>query len=120
LKLVGIDQQALIAYIILFDRNPSLNNVEALKENDQGNELLYQKFIERNDETFSIQDLSNCLVKMAIFCSYNIDWYSTDLSSVKTVVMEYTGEEEFWLQEQLQLLESAFRCQFHQRFTRSF
>ena len=111
LKLVGIDQQALIAYIILFDRKPSSNDMddEALKEIDRRNEILYLKFVEKVDESFSIQDLSHCLVKMAIFCSYNIDWYSTDLTSVKAVVMEYTGEEECWLQEQLQVLESAFR-----------
>jgi hypothetical protein len=47
---------------------------------------------------------------MAVFCSYNIDWEELKKSNpVETVVMPYTREEEGWLNEQLQLMDEAYR-----------
>ena len=117
--LAGIEQQALMAYMILFDSSKDLYcKFEAFTKT---NELIYNQCVEKNNEEVTMQEVSSWLIKMAVFSSYNIVWNEKELSPPElAVTMVYTEEEELWLQSQLQLLEKAFRCQFHQHFTSSF
>jgi hypothetical protein len=115
LQLTGMEQQAILAYIILFDHDStmSLKEPTALTDINVLNSFLFKKCVTSNDSTFSLEDLTSILVKMALFSSYNIEWGETSESnqnmSHQTIVMRYTKEEELWLQNQVHLVEDAFR-----------
>ena len=115
LQLTGIEEQAVLAYIILFDHDSTmcLKEPTALTDINVLNNFLFKRCVTSNDSTFSLENLTSILVKMALFSSYNIEWgetYSSDQNiSQQTVVMRYTREEELWLLNQVHLVEDAFR-----------
>ncbi len=81
------------------------------------NNFLFENCVTSNDSSFSLENLMSTLVKMALFSSYNIEWVETnDVPNQTifemTIVMRYTKEEELWLQNQVHLVEDAFRCRF--------
>jgi hypothetical protein len=106
--LVGIEQQALMAYLVLFDSSTDLHcNLEATTTIT---ELIFHHCIEKIHPEVTMQEISTWLVKMAVFTSYNTIWNEKELPSPElTITMVYTEEEECWLQRQLSLLETAFR-----------
>jgi len=119
LQLTGIEQQAILAYIILFDHDStmSLKEPTALTDINVLNNFLFENCVTSNDSSFSLENLMSTLVKMALFSSYNIEWVETnDVPNQTifemTIVMRYTKEEELWLQNQVHLVEDAFRCRF--------
>ena len=115
LQLDGIEQQAILAYIVLFDYDSTMNlkDPAALTDINVLNEYLYESCVKRTDKTFSLQNLTSTLVKMALFSSYNIVWSETDLTEEKiskqALEMRYTEEEESWLQSQVHLVLDAYR-----------
>ncbi len=107
-RLIGIEQQALMAYMVLFDTSSDLDcDLEAITKR---NEQIYYHCVEKINPEITMQEVSFWLIKMAVFSSYNIVWNEKELPSPElTLTMVYTQEEERWLQNQLELLETAFR-----------
>jgi hypothetical protein len=69
LQLDGIEQQAILAYIVLFDYDStmSLKDPAALTDINVLNEYLFESCVKRKDRTFTLQNLTSTLVKMALF-----------------------------------------------------
>jgi hypothetical protein len=115
LKLSGIEQQAILAYIILFDYDSTMNLKEAptLSDINVFNDIFFDSCVDRSCSTFSLKDLSRVLVRMAVFSAYNIDWsdspFKRENICTNVIDLQYSQEEELWLETQVQLIETAFR-----------
>jgi hypothetical protein len=108
--LVGIEQQALMAYIVLFDSFKELNSSQALRAIAERNELIFDCCVEKINPEITLEEVSSWLVKMAVFSSYNIIWSENESAPPEAILtMVYTEEEERWLQKQVELLDKAFR-----------
>jgi len=109
-NLVGIEQQAMLAYMVLFDSLNDLNCSQNWIAIAKRNETIYHYCIEKNNPDVTMEEISSWLVKMAVFSSYNISWCEKEyLPSEAILTMVYTEEEERWLQKQVNLIETAFK-----------
>jgi hypothetical protein len=109
-NLVGIEQQAKLAYMVLFDNLKDFNSCQDLRTILKTNELIFDYCLEKITPEVKMEQISSWLIKMAVFSSYNIVWSEKESSPSETrVIMVYTEEEECWLQNQINLLEAAFR-----------
>jgi hypothetical protein len=109
-NLVGIEQQALMAYMVLFDSLKELESCQNVKAIAKRNEQFFQNCIQKINPETTMEEISSWLVKMAVFFSYNVLWSEKEPSPSEAIItMVYTDEEECWLQKQIDLLEMAFR-----------
>ncbi len=109
-NLVGIEQQAMLAYMVLFDSLNDLNSSQILRAIAKRKEQIYHNCIEKINPEVTMEEISSWLVKMAVFSSYNIIWSERESSPSEAIVtIAYTEEEESWLQKLIGLLEAAFR-----------
>jgi len=108
--LSGIEQQALMAYMVLFDCFKELKNSHVLKVIAKKYEMIFDFCVEKVNTEVTMEEISSWLVKMAVFSSYNIIWSENNTSSPESILtMAYTEEEERWLHNQVNLLDKAFR-----------
>ena len=123
------DQKSVLASAILFqsdDLTLSPDGSDLLDEVQEINALMYEHHIRRScDNCPSFESLSKALVKMALFCAYQIDWNGyaeMQLSSAtdceaevqKSIfasnhVISYTIEEELWLNKSGQSTKGSAR-----------
>ena len=118
-QLKNEDQRALLAYVILFNNDEMLmlNENQGLEDTNIINEIIFDSFIRTSDSSFELEDLSKILIKMALFCTYNLDWdklekmanHGRNDVNISNLVMTYTIEEEAWLTNQFNLFDIAFR-----------
>ena len=109
-NLVRIEQQALMAYLVLFDSLKDLKSCQDLKGIAKRIELIYDNCIEKINPEINMEEISSWLVKMAVFSSYNIIWSEKESPMPEAVLtIVYTEEEELWLNKQVHLLDKAFR-----------
>ena len=79
------------------------------------NNLLFDTCLIDSEILFSLNDLKAALTKMAIFFTSNVDFSEMVVSNLgksvhrKYIFMEYTREEDIWLQNQFQLLDEAYK-----------
>jgi hypothetical protein len=73
-NLVGIEQQALMAYMVLFDSLKEFESCENVKAIVKRNELIFQNCIRKINPDTTMGEISSWLVKMAVFFSYNVIW----------------------------------------------
>jgi hypothetical protein len=112
------DQRALLAYLILFNNDDSLllTDNQGLEDTSMMNEIIFDSFIQTTNSNFELEDLTKILIKMALFCTYQLNWDGM-FSSVRkdssivmsNIVMTFTLEEEAWLNNQFKLFDMAFR-----------
>ena len=82
---------------------------------------MYEQYIRVSEEVLSLTELTSVLIKMAVFCSYFMEWddmgamvkQGDDMTRVArfgeepsrvaylNIVMPYTDEEECWISEQV-------------------
>ncbi len=109
----------MLAYVILFNNDEMLmlNDNQGLEDTNMINEIIFDSFIRTTDSSFELEDLSKILIKMALFCTYNLDWDKLEIMAnherkyvnISNLVMTYTIEEEAWLTNQFNLFDMAFR-----------
>ena len=123
--LTNKDQRAMLAYLILFNKDEllMLNDNQGLEDTNMMNEIIFDSFIQTTNSSFELEDLSKILIKMALFCAYNIDWDQLENMenmenmdnvgrkdvAISNLVITYTIEEEAWLANQFKLFDMAFR-----------
>ena len=112
------DQRSLLAYVVLFccDDLIYIGDNESLEDSTIMNEIMFDTFVATKNNEFDMHDLSKVLIKMAIFCTYNMDWGGLANNvrkdrevSMSRIVMTFTMEEEAWLNQQLHMVAEAFR-----------
>ena len=112
------DQRSLLAYVVLFscDDLIYIGDNENLEDSSMMNEIMFDTFVTTNNYEFDMHDLSKVLIKMAIFCTFNMDWDGLannirreSAVSMSNIVMTFTMEEEAWLNRQLDRVSEAFR-----------
>ena len=111
-------QRALLAYVILFNSDDSLllTDNQGLEDTSMINEIIFDSFIETTSSSFELEDLTKVLIRMALFCAYNINWERL-ISAIRrdtniiisNFVISFTIEEEAWLTNQFKLFDMAFR-----------
>ena len=70
----GIESHALIAYLILFNHDKESESSGIFETCNQTVQSVLDDCMKQQQLSFSLNDFSSTLVKMAIFASYNIDW----------------------------------------------
>ena len=97
---------------------------------------MYEQYIRVSEEVLSLTELTSVLVKMAVFCSYFMEWddmgamvkQGDDMTRVArfgeeprrvaclNIVMPYTDEEECWISEQVSESIAKIRLQSYKTF----
>ena len=135
------DQKSVLASAILFqsdDLTLSPDGSDLLDEVQEMNALMFEAHVRRpSDNCPSFESLSKTLVKMALFCAYQIDWNGyaeMQLSSAtdceaevqKSIfasnhVISYTIEEELWLNKQVRTVNETIRSvSFDDKFVKQY
>jgi len=111
--ILDLEQQSILAFSILFDHDVTTTLVDstALFGINLENIAMIQSCTRNSG--FNSQDFKSTLLKMAVFCSYNIFWGEADgwTENVTTHIFDikYTQNEEFWLLAKVREVEDAFK-----------
>lgn len=104
--------RAVLVYALIFDFDDYLNltNANEVRESAEQAQRLLEECCEEG--VTRLDEIKAVLAKMAVFCAYNIAWdepssvedgeviRQDDLTFARNLVMDYTNEEESWLEKQ--------------------
>jgi hypothetical protein len=102
----SFEESAIIAYVLLFSSGDELrlDHLDGFEDIRLMNEIIFDSYITSTDNDFEIRNLVEILRKMGMFCTYNFDWDALSAEhaeiSISNVAMNFTIEEEAWLEHQ--------------------
>lgn len=119
-KIEDSDDLALLARVVLFDHDDDvtmkLTDSKSLIEINKLDEMIFESMTKKNknaEMTITLKDLMRNLVKMSVFCSYNLAKNESgdpfECVMAQAIDIPYTSDEESWISLQVNQLEAGMK-----------